>query len=272
MKLTIALRFLLGLCVVPSIAQTPQKESDAPMQVFPLGSGVTSPELLPHAATKPYVADHCRGDEQGTVTFSVIVDADGVPRNIYFLNPLSDDLDALALRHAIEDRFKPGTKDGKSVTVAASLELSLRTCLRDERDSTGKAQIVLHLATEPQLRLLPPVDPPASVVLVSGTGLSNNPSNQEAEIYKVGGDVTSPIPFPPAGSTAMLTGQVLGRGDYKVSILVDRYGMPASFRILETEPGREKQLSGIIRLRRFKPALMKGQPVPARFELALHFH
>lgn len=262
-----ACTFVLAAAIV--FAQQPGEPA---VKVFPLGSGVTSPEPLPHVTTKPYVSDHCTGNEQGKVTFSLIVDSGGVPRNIYFLNPLGNDLDVLALKHVIEDRFKPGTQDGKPVAVAASLELSLHTCLRDEKDAQGKPQIVLHLSAEPEQHLAPPTSPPSLVVLVSGNGVTPSPDEPNPVVYKVGGQVTPPHVFRPADSTIALARRLLDLGDYKVSVLVDRYGMPASLKILDAaQPGREQQIAVIVRLWRFKPAILNGEPVPTRVELKMSF-
>lgn len=271
MKYSIALASLLLLAAHTPGAQPQPADSQTPEKVFAFGSGITAPELLPHPATKPYVSDHCKGDEEGKVTLSLIIDTNGEPRNVYFLTPIGDDLDVLALKHALEDRFRPGAKDGKPVAVAASIELSLRTCLRDEKDAQGKQQVVLHLASEPQQRLMPPLDPHEQVVLVTGSGLAPNPSTPDAGIFAVGGDIKPPVEFPPAPSTNAAVQRLLGGGVYKVSVVVDRYGMPERLKILDAEqPGREPQVAGIIRLWRFKPALRNGEPVPVRTQVKIN--
>jgi outer membrane biosynthesis protein TonB len=269
---SIALASIVLISAIASFAQAPQPTAtQTPEKVFAFGAGISAPELLPHATTKPYIEDHCKGDEAGKVTFALIIDANGEPRNVYFLGSIGDDLDVLALKHVLEDRFKPGAKDGKPVAIAASIEVSLRTCLRDEKDAQGKQQVVLHLASEPQQRLTAAIDPPQQVVLVSGTGLSPNPSNPDAGILTVGGDIKAPVEFPPAPSTNAAVQRLLGGGVYKVSVVVDRYGMPERARILDAEqPGREQQVSGIIRLWRFKPALRNGEPVPVRTEVKIN--
>ncbi len=272
MKHCIALACLILLAAHNASAQSqPADSPQNPEKVFPFGSAITAPELLPHVTSKPYVSDHCKGNEEGKVTLSVIVDANGEPRNVYFLNPVGDDLDVLALKHALEDRFKPGAKDGKPVAVAANLELTIHTCLRDEKDAQGKQQVVLHQASEPQQRLAPPTDPPQQAVLVSGSGLTPNPSNPDAGIFTIGGDIKAPVEFPSAPATAAAIQRLLGGGVYKVSVVVDRYGMPERLKILDAEqPGREQQVAGIIRLWRFKPALRNGEPVPVRTEVKIN--
>src|SRR5271170_4090987 len=78
------------LSVVPVVfAQSPQPMPQAdPVKIYAAGPGITSPELLPHPVSEPYVSDHCSGNQQGKIFFSLIVDAGGKPRNIFFLQPL----------------------------------------------------------------------------------------------------------------------------------------------------------------------------------------
>ncbi|HMG85430.1 MAG TPA: energy transducer TonB [Terracidiphilus sp.] len=261
----------LIILLAPSFLAAQTAQSD-PVKIYTSGPGVTAPELLPHQMSDPYVSDHCTGDQQGKISFSLIVDAGGTPRNIFFLQPLGNDLDVLALRHVAEDRFKPGTLNGQPVAVAGSLDVSMRTCLRDEKDAHSQKRMVLHLAAEPEQELKPPIDPPQQVVLVSGNGVTPNPEEPNPLVYKVGGDVKAPHTFPPSADAMAFARGLLDLGDYKVSVLVDRNGMPESIRILDTaQPGREQQVAGIMRTWRFKPAMLNGQPVPARVEISLRF-
>ncbi len=225
---------------------------------------------MPLAASHQYVSDHCKGEQQGNVVFSLIVAASGEPRNIFFLNPIGDDLDLLALKTVIEDRFKPGTQNGSPVPIAESIDVSVRTCLKDEKQADGKQQTILHLAAEPQQHLKPPVNAPQQVVLVSGTGLSSNPSNPDEGILQVGGDIKAPIPFETPDSTRTMVRTFLGDADYKVSVVVDRYGMPSRLKIIDAgQPGHEQQVASVVRLWRFKPAMRNNEPVPARTEFRL---
>jgi hypothetical protein len=252
-------------------AQTPSAPlAAASVTIYAAGPGIIAPELLPLTIPRQYVSDHCKGEEQGNVVFSLIVDTTGEPRNIFFLNPIGDDLDLLALKTVIEDRFKPGTRNGSPVPIAESIDVSVRTCLKDEKQADGKQQTILHLASEPQQHLKPPVDPPQQVVLVSGTGLSANPSDPDEGILKVGGDIKAPIPFPTPDSTRMLVRRFLRGADYKVSVVVDRYGMPTRLKILDAgQPGHEQLVAGLVRLWRFKPAMRNNEPVPTRTEFRL---
>ena len=243
-----------------------------PVKIYTAGPNVTAPELLPLAVSRQYVSDHCKGEQQGDVMFSLIVDANGEPRNIFFLKPIGDDLDLLALKAVNDDRFKPGTQNGSPVPIAESIDVSVRTCLKDEKQPDGKTQTILHLASEPQQHLKPPVDPPQQVVLVTGTGVTPTPEEPNPLVFKVGGQVKAPHSFPPSPNAMAFARRLLDLGDYKVSVLVDRNGMPSSIRILDSaQPGKEQQIAAIMRSWRFKPAMLNGQPVPARVEVSLRF-
>jgi hypothetical protein len=273
MKLQSALRISVLFAASALSAQTPQTPSQGdPIKIYTPGPGVTTPELLPLTVSHQYVSDHCKGEQQGNVVFSLIIDAKGEPRNIYFLNPIGDDLDVLALKAVIEDRFKPGTQNGSPVPIAESIDVSVRTCLKDEKQVDGKQQTILHLAAEPQQHLKSPVDPPRQVVLVSGSGLSANPSNPDEGILQIGGNIDAPIAFETTDATRTLVRRFLGDADYKVSVVVDRYGLPSRLRIIDAgQPGHEQQVASVVRLWRFKPAMRNNEPVPARTEFRLGF-
>jgi hypothetical protein len=200
----------------------------------------------------------------------LIVDSSGQPRNIYFLNPIGDDLDLIALREVITDRFNPGKNAGQPVATAASLQVKLHACLAERKDARGKSQNVLELTSAPGQDLEPPVDPPQQAVMVSGPGLSTNASDPDAGIQNVGGNITAPVQYPQNPAAMQQVRMVLGSGQYKVSIVVDRYGLPERLRIVSAErPGREPEIAAVFRLYRWKPAMEDGVPVPVRIETGL---
>jgi hypothetical protein len=231
-------------------------------------AGVTPPAFLPSQIPKMHDYERCKS--QGTATFSLIIDSTGEPKNIYFLNPLGDPIDLLALKLVTEDRFKPGLLNGTPIAIAASLEVWVVGCIRKETDADGKMMVARLLDPDSQQRLKPPVDPPQQVVLASGSGLTAASSGPEPVVYTVGGEVIPPRQFPPSSFQLVIARRIPDLGSYKVSVLVDRYGLPASLKILATtDPDREKTIKDIVRLLRFRPAMLNGQPVPARVEFAL---
>src|SRR5580658_9161179 len=62
----------------------------------------------------------------GTVVLVLEIDPSGVPVNIQVLEPLGFGLDEKAIAAAGNWRFRPGAKDGKPVTVAATIEVTFR--------------------------------------------------------------------------------------------------------------------------------------------------
>ena len=239
----------------------------APVTIYASGADVTSPQLLPSTAARSYTAVNCRADEDGTATFSLIIDSTGQPRNVYFLAPIGDDLDLIALREVLTDRFTPGQRAGQPAAVAASLDVKLHACLAERKNAQGKTQNILELTSAPVQELKPPLNPPQQAILVSGSGVSTNAADPESGIEKLGGDVTAPIPFPPTPSAMQSAFTLLRGGQYKVSIVVNRYGLPERLKIVDAEmPGREAEVAAIFRLYRWKPAMKDGVPVPVRIE------
>lgn len=262
-RLSILLPFLL---VFPAASLAQPDAPTAPQTIYTPGADVTAPQLLASTSTRAYSEASCRSDDDGTATFSVIVDATGQPRNVYFLAPIGDDLDLIALKEVLGVRFTPGKRAGQPVAVAAAVDVKLHACLAERKDEHGKTQNVLQLTAAPVEELKPAVDPPQQAILVSGSGLSNNPADPDAGIEKVGGDVTGPQ-YVPTSAAMQQRQNLLGGGRYIVSVVVDRYGLPERLRILDAEmPGKEQQVAAVFRLYRWKPAMKGGVPVPVRIE------
>lgn len=62
----------------------------------------------------------------GSVTLSLVVSADGVPRDVAVTKSLRADLDQKAVEDVGKWRFRPGTKDGEAVAVQAVVEFLAR--------------------------------------------------------------------------------------------------------------------------------------------------
>lgn len=258
------------LCVFSAASIAQSVAPGTPQTIYTPGADVTAPQLQPSTTAHSFSEVGCRSDEDGTATFSLIVDATGQPRNVYFLNPIGDDLDLIALKEVLADRFAPGTHAGQPVAVAASVDVKLHSCLAERKDEHGRTQNVLQLTAAPVQELKPAVEPPSQAVLVSGSGVTNNAADPDAGIEKVGGNVTAPVRFPPSPGQMHEAGVLLRGGRYKVSIIVDRYGLPERLRIMDAEmPNMEQQVAAVFRLCRFRPAMKDGLPVPVRIETGL---
>jgi periplasmic protein TonB len=93
--------------------------------VFRVGGGVTAPTLL--QKVEPEYSEAARkAKHQGTVLLYVEVDPSGRAVNVRVQRSLGLGLDEKAVEAVKKWRFRPGTKDGKPVTVAATIEVNFR--------------------------------------------------------------------------------------------------------------------------------------------------
>jgi periplasmic protein TonB len=93
--------------------------------VYRVGGGVTAPTLL--SKIEPEYSEEARKAKyQGTVTLYIQVDASGKAINMRVLHSLGLGLDEKAMEAVKKWKFKPGTKDGKAVTVEAQIEVNFR--------------------------------------------------------------------------------------------------------------------------------------------------
>ncbi len=105
-----------------AIAQSPQ----AP---FPQNTpGVSPPTLIEkHEPQYSEAARQARLD--GSVELSSVVDETGEPRDLRVTRSLGLGLDEEAIKAVRTWRFRPGTKDGKPVSVIATVQVNFRTAL-----------------------------------------------------------------------------------------------------------------------------------------------
>ncbi|PWT97174.1 MAG: energy transducer TonB [Terriglobia bacterium] len=93
--------------------------------VFKVGGGVTAPALL-YKVEPEYSEEARKAKYQGTVVMYVEVDPTGKAVNARILRSLGLGLDEKAIEAVKKWKFKPGYKDGKAVTVAATIEVNFR--------------------------------------------------------------------------------------------------------------------------------------------------
>jgi TonB family protein len=93
--------------------------------VFRVGGGVTAPSLL-FKVEPEYSEEARKAKYQGTVVLYVEVDPSGKARNLRVIRSLGLGLDEKAIEAVNKWRFKPGYKDGRPVTVAATIEVNFR--------------------------------------------------------------------------------------------------------------------------------------------------
>lgn len=89
------------------------------------GAGITNP--IPIYRPEPQYSEEARKAKwQGSVTLSLVVDADGRTKDIHVTKPLGLGLDEKAIEAVSQWKFTPGKKDGKPVPVQASIEVTFR--------------------------------------------------------------------------------------------------------------------------------------------------
>jgi len=93
--------------------------------VFRMGGGVSAPQLI-YRVEPEYTEEARKAKYQGTVVLYAVVDVDGLVRNVRIVRSLGLGLDEKAVEAVKQWKFKPGTKDGKPVPVAASIEVTFR--------------------------------------------------------------------------------------------------------------------------------------------------
>jgi TonB family protein len=93
--------------------------------VYRAGGDVKPPSLV--SKVEPSYSDEARNAKiSGSVLLSVVVDPTGVPRDIRVTRPLGLGLDEKAIEAVSKWRFAPGMKDGKPVSVRATIDVSFR--------------------------------------------------------------------------------------------------------------------------------------------------
>jgi TonB family protein len=93
--------------------------------VFHPGPGITAPFVV--TKVKPEYTEEARlAKLEGSVLLSLVVGADGQPRDIHVARPLGLGLDESAIENVQAWRFKPGTKNGTAVDVLVNEEVFFR--------------------------------------------------------------------------------------------------------------------------------------------------
>jgi periplasmic protein TonB len=93
--------------------------------VYRVGGGVTAPVLL-FKKEPEYSEEARKAKYQGTVVLYIEVDPSGKAVNPRVVRSLGLGLDEKAVEAVKQWKFKPGYKDGKPVTVAATIEVNFR--------------------------------------------------------------------------------------------------------------------------------------------------
>ena len=93
--------------------------------VFVVGGGVSAPRPI-YKPDPEYSPEARQAKYQGAVVLSLIVAADGTPRNLRVARSLGMGLDEKAIEAVKQWRFEPARRNGKPVAVAVDVEVSFR--------------------------------------------------------------------------------------------------------------------------------------------------
>jgi TonB family protein len=129
---------------------------DAPLTpagAYRIGNGVSAPRVA--SKQEPEYSQEARiARLQGTVTVSLVVGEDGMPRNIRVLKSLGLGLDEKAVEAIGLWRFTPGEKEGKPVPIIATIEVNLRL-VDNVFDNVGRWHLARAAFKPPEEASLP---------------------------------------------------------------------------------------------------------------------
>ena len=94
-------------------------------EVLKVGGGVSPPRIL--IATDPLYPEEARAvGKQGIVVLAVVIDREGIPRDIKVKKSLAPEMDAEAVKAVRDWKFSPAMKDGKPVSVLINVQVNFR--------------------------------------------------------------------------------------------------------------------------------------------------
>ncbi len=93
--------------------------------VYRIGGDVSAPILI-NKVEPEYSEEARKAKYSGTVLLSIVVDANGLPRDIHVIRPLGLGLDEKAIEAVMKWRFRPGLKGGHPVATQAQVEVNFR--------------------------------------------------------------------------------------------------------------------------------------------------
>lgn len=115
----------VSLSVAEEAPSAAAPDRDLEAGVYRVGRDVKAPS--PSYRPEPYYSEEARKARyQGTVVMYVEVDSTGHASHLRVVRSLGLGLDQKAMQSVSQWRFKPGTKDGNPVTVAATIEVNFR--------------------------------------------------------------------------------------------------------------------------------------------------
>jgi TonB family protein len=113
---------LLASILIPARAE---KIPDKQKTVYKIGGDVLAPRVL-YKVEPQYSKEASRDKIQGVVILGVVIDTDGLAKDIQVKKHLDTGLDQKAVEAVSQWRFQPATKNGGPVPVQATIEVNFR--------------------------------------------------------------------------------------------------------------------------------------------------
>jgi TonB family protein len=250
-------------------------------KVYEVGPDVVAPELLLRELKIPEV-DACTRESDDEIGLSLIVDANGKPRDVKLINPVGTDVERLAMRIVEGDVFEPGTLNGAAVQVRMKVRVSIEGCYATKKDAAGNSIEVFRLTAQPKQTFgekkrqeyIPP-EPETSEP--EETARPDVPKPVEAEISgleHVGKNgVSRPVPLNSVSAKYSLEARKAKvEGVCIVSLVVDAQGNPQNPRIVRSLGyGLDDRALEAVKKYRFKPAMKGKLPVPVMVTVEINF-
>lgn len=98
---------------------------------FGQDAGKTTTPVLIHKVEPQYTDKARSAHISGRSLLSVVIDENGVPRDIKVISPLPDGLEEKAIEAVSQWRFKPATRNGVAISTKAQVEVNFRLCEGD---------------------------------------------------------------------------------------------------------------------------------------------
>jgi TonB family protein len=277
--LYLALVFVAGALPLPSQDKNSSQPEPEPerVRIVRLGRGITPPEPLP--LTQPSAPKNCQDKISGKVRLAAVIDAEGRPQNLFFIEALGNDMDKLALILMDQERFKPAMQSSSAVAVGVSVELELNGCFLNNDGVDGKVSSIFLLRSIPTPKLAPFDDLPKEAAF--GPTVTENASKDFAyltanskEPYKNRSDVIYPKQIEYTGARLVKeTGKDHKSGTIAFTLVVDSNGMPRQIKIIRgLGAGYDQKAVEAIKGFRFRPAMKNGLPIamPVMEEFNIH--
>jgi TonB family protein len=224
--------------------------------------------------------DTCERESDDEITLSLIVDANGKPRDVTVVKPVGTPIERLAMRIVEKDSFEPGTLKGESVAVKLKEHVAIEGCYATKKDANGNATEVFQLRAQPKQTFgekkrqdyIPPEasepDEPSELPAPSAPPAPENP-----ELERVGHGVSAPVPLNSVEAEFSDEAKRKGvSGVCLISLIVDTQGKPQNPRVVRgVGYGLDEKALEAVRKYHFKPAMKGKVPVPVMITVEVNF-